>query len=75
MSEHDAGRAEFLGRVFRQARKGKTWFALDIDAAAGVIERGWSRFPGELRLDMEWAQLAVAQQDWPEAVDRLASRP
>ncbi len=37
LGQFDAGRAEFLGRVFRQARKGKIWFALDIDAAAGVI--------------------------------------
>lgn len=37
LSRFDARRAEFLSRVFRQAKKGKTWYALDLDAAAAAV--------------------------------------
>jgi ATP-dependent DNA helicase RecQ len=37
LARFDARRAEFLGQVFRQAKKGVTWFSLDVDAAAAAI--------------------------------------
>ena len=37
LGKFDAQRAEFLGRVFRQARKGKTWFSLEVDQAAVAL--------------------------------------
>ena len=45
----------------------------DLNNAAEALERGWIRFPRHLRLDIEWAQLAVTQLDWPEAVTRLTT--
>ena len=31
------------------------------------------RYPGDLGLDTEWAQLAMAESDWPEAILRLST--
>ena len=42
----------------------------DPEKAAAVIERGRSRFPHEVSLAAQWAQLAMVQEDWPEAIRR-----
>ena len=37
LARFDDRRADFLRRVFRQARKGRTWFALDVEEVAQSI--------------------------------------
>jgi tetratricopeptide (TPR) repeat protein len=40
------------------------------EVAESVLEWGCARFPGNVRLAMDWAQLATAEKQWPEAVAR-----
>ena len=51
-----------LGLAYRQTGR--------HEEAAAMITRGRARFPGNLRIDTEWAQLAAASEDWPETIAR-----
>lgn len=42
----------------------------DLTASAGIVDRGRRRFPHEVGLTVEWAEMAMVQRDWPEAVIR-----
>lgn len=66
----DAFPDEVPAKVFR-------WLAIslreqgDTDEAAVIIADARGRFPDDVRLAVEWAQLAVVYQDWEEAAFRL----
>lgn len=51
-----------LARAYRRAG--------NLRAAQGVVEDGLSRFPNDLRLAMENAELAMSNRDWLEAANR-----
>jgi len=59
MAQFNSERAEFLRRVFRRARKGKTWFSLDIEEVAVEIEEPRSRIVAALGYLEERGDLIV----------------
>ncbi len=44
----DAGRAEFLRRVFQQAQRGRTWFFLDVDRVGQITGQSRERIVNAL---------------------------
>lgn len=48
LAKFDAPRAEFLGKLFRQAKKARTWFDLDVSAAAAALKESRGRIVAAL---------------------------
>ena len=48
LAKFDAARADFLRRVFAAAKKGRTWFTLDADAASRKLEQPRERIVAAL---------------------------
>jgi ATP-dependent DNA helicase RecQ len=59
LARFDRRRADFLRRVFGQARKGKTWFALDVDEASRAIGEPRDRVVAALTYLEEQGDLIV----------------
>lgn len=55
----DGARAEFLRKIFRQARKGKTWFTLDAEQASRAIGEPRERVVAALTYLEEHGDLVV----------------
>jgi len=82
LSAFDEERASFLKRIFKCARKGKTWFSLDIDQTATEIDAPRSRIvsaisyleeKGDLRVKVAGARQGYRTKqkaDDPRAVQR-----
>ncbi len=59
LGQFDSQRAEFLRGVFRHARKGKTWFAIDAEAAARALRQPRQRIIAALGYLEETGDLIV----------------
>jgi ATP-dependent DNA helicase RecQ len=59
LAKFDADRAEFLRGIFRAARKGTKWFALDADAAARTLGQPRERIVAALNFLEEQGDLVV----------------
>jgi ATP-dependent DNA helicase RecQ len=59
LKKFDAARAEFLRGVLRSARKGRTWFSLDADAASRALGQPRSRIIAALNYLEEQGDLVV----------------
>ncbi|MEX2317928.1 MAG: RecQ family ATP-dependent DNA helicase [Pirellulales bacterium] len=59
ISKYDPARAEFLRGIFRAARKGKTWFTLDADAAAKTLAQPRERIVAAINHLEERGDLVV----------------
>jgi ATP-dependent DNA helicase RecQ len=59
IAKYDPARAEFLRGLFRSAKKGKTWFALDADAAAKSLGEPRERIVAALNYLEEQGDLVV----------------
>jgi len=74
LARFDARRAEFLGQVFRQAKKGKTWFSLDVDAAALALDTPRQRIVAAIGYLEEQGDLIVEASGLREGY-RVLARP
>ena len=59
LARFDASRADFLRRVFRQARKGRTWFSLDVAEVSQSIGQPRDRIVAALGYLEELGDLVV----------------
>ena len=75
LARFDARRAEFLRQVFRQAKKGKTWFALDIDATAAAISSPRERIMAAIGYLEEQGDLIVQASGLRDAYRVLKMLP
>ena len=80
LTRFDARRADFLRRVFRQARKGRTWFSLDVAEASQAIgesrERivaalGYLEEVGDLVVEASGVREGYRTQEVPPNLDAL----
>lgn len=55
----DAARADFLRKIFRHARRGRTWFTLDVDEASKAIGEPRTRIVAALTYLEELGDLVV----------------
>jgi ATP-dependent DNA helicase RecQ len=74
LGQFDAQRAEFLGRLFRQARKGKKWFSLEVDQAAAALGESRGRVMAAIGYLEEQGDLIVEASGLREGY-RIRSMP
>ena len=80
IARFDGERAEFLRRVFDHARKGKTWFSLDLDQVSESIGEprdrivsalGYLEEVGDLELQVSGVRQGYRVRELPSDLDKL----
>ena len=74
LARFDARRAEFLGKVFRHAKKGTTWFSLDVEATAAAVGAPRERIVAAISYLEEQGDLIVQASGLREGY-RVLARP
>ena len=80
IARFDGERAEFLRRVFDHARKGKTWFSLDLDQVSESIGEprdrivsalGYLEEVGDLELQVSGVRQGYRLRELPSGLEKL----
>ncbi|MFO0810795.1 MAG: ATP-dependent DNA helicase RecQ [Gemmataceae bacterium] len=83
LAKFDGPRAEFLGKLFRRAKKAKTWFNLDVPAAAKALGEPRGRIvaalnyleeQGDLTLKVSGASIGYRLVKPPADAKKLGAR-